>query len=83
MKEHLGFLQTSSAVVKIAAWIFLFLGVIGGIYIFLGRVAGKTAVDGVINLALGVVFFSLFYLIAKIADLLVKMIHEIHGLKKE
>jgi hypothetical protein len=26
MREHSGFLKTSSAVVKIAAWIFLFLG---------------------------------------------------------
>lgn len=30
MREHLGFLKTSSAVVKIAAWIFLLLGIIGG-----------------------------------------------------
>jgi len=27
MREHLGFLKTSSVVVKTAAWIFLFLGI--------------------------------------------------------
>ena len=41
MREHLGFLKVSSAVVKVAAWIFLFLGIVGGaslvfIFIFLG-----------------------------------------------
>jgi hypothetical protein len=80
MREHLGFLKTSSAVVKVAAWIFLFLGVIGSIYIFLGRVAGKSILDGVINLTASIFFFFLFFLIAKIADLLISIINEI---KKE
>lgn len=80
MREHLGFLKASSAVVKVAAWIFLFLGLIGSIHIFLGRVAGKTNLDGAIDLAASVFFFFLFYLIAKIADLLIKIINEI---KKE
>lgn len=80
MREHLGFLRTSSAVVKVAAWIFLCLGFIGSIYIFLGHVPGKTALDGLVNLALSAFFFFLFYIIAKIADLLVKIINEI---KKE
>jgi hypothetical protein len=80
MREHLGFLKTSSAVVKVAALIFLFLGIIGSIYIFLGRVSGKTVLGGIVNLALSVFFFFFFYIIAKIADLLVKIINEI---KKE
>ncbi|MFH1458428.1 MAG: hypothetical protein ABIG31_04595 [Candidatus Omnitrophota bacterium] len=82
MREHLGFLKTSSAVVKVAAWIFLFFGIFGSIYIFLGKVMGKSAVDGLVNLMVAVFFFFLFYIIAKIADLLVKIIHEIHELKK-
>ena len=80
MREHLGFLKTSSAMVKIAAWIFLLLGVIGSIYTFLGVVPGKTKLDAVVNLGAAVFFFFLLYLIAKIADLLTKIINEI---KKE
>jgi len=80
MREHLGFLKTSSAAVKVAAWIFLFLGVTGSIYIFAGKIADKTLVDGIVNLAVAVFFFFFFYIIAKIADLLVKIINEI---KKE
>jgi len=80
MREHLGFLKTSSAVVKVAAWIFLLLGAVGSFGIMLGYVPGKTFVDGILMLALFVFFFFLFYIIAKIADLLIKIINEI---KKE
>ena len=80
MREHLGFLKTSSAVVKIAAWIFLFLGVAGSVYIFSGRMPGKTKLDGAVNLAAAIFFFFFFYIIAKMADLLIKIINEI---KKE
>ncbi len=80
MREHLGFLKTSSVVVKVAAWIFLFLGVIGGISIILGMVPGNPRWMGVIILAIYAFFFFFFYLIAKIADLLIKIINEI---KKE
>ena len=80
MREHLGFLKTSSAVVKIAAWIFLFFGIIGGIGIIAGRVPGKSVTDGVIAIVIFTFFFFFFYIIAKIADLLIKIINEI---KKE
>ncbi len=80
MREHLGFLKTSSTVVKIAAWIFLFLGVIGGISVLLGMVPGNPRWMGAIILAIYAFFFFFFYLIAKIADLLIKIINEI---KKE
>ena len=80
MREHLGFLRVSSLVVKISAWIFLFLGVIGGSSIILGRVSGYPRWMGIVALAVYVFFFFLFYLIAKIADLLIKIINEI---KKE
>ena len=80
MREHLGFLKTSSAVVKIAAWIFLFLGIIGGISIILGFVPGYPRWTGLMVLAGYAFFFFFLYLIAKIADLLTKIINEI---KKE
>lgn len=80
MREHLGFLKTSSAVVKVAAWIFLFLGLLGGISMLFGAVPGNPRWMGAIVLAVYVFMFFFFYLIAKIADLLVKIINEI---KKE
>lgn len=80
MREHLGFLKTSSSVVKIAAWIFLFFGVVGGLTILFGHVPGNPRWMGLIVLAMYVFFFFFFFLIAKIADLLIKIINEI---KKE
>ena len=80
MREHLGFLRTSSMVVKIAAWVFLFFGLTGGIAIMLGRVPGTPPIRGLIGLGLYAFAFFFFYLIAKIADLLIKIINEI---KKE
>ena len=80
MREHLEFLQMSSTVVKIAAWIFLLLGVVGGISIILGLVPGNPRWMGFIILAIYAFAFFFFYLIAKIADLLIKIINEI---KKE
>jgi hypothetical protein len=80
MREHLGFLKTSSTVVKIAAWIFLCLGFIGGISIILGLVPGNPRWTGMLILAIYAFAFFFFYLIAKIADLLIKIINEI---KKE
>lgn len=80
MREHLGFLKTSSTVVKIAAWIFLFLGIMGGTSIILGFVPANPRWMGIIILAVYAFFFFFLYLIAKIADLLIKIINEI---KKE
>jgi hypothetical protein len=80
MREHLGFLQVSSAVVKVAAWIFLFMGIIGGTAMLLGFVPGNPRWMGALVLIIYAFFFFFFYLIAKIADLLIKIINEI---KKE
>jgi len=80
MREHLGFLKTSSAVVKITAWIFLFFGVVGGTGIFLGLVPAEPRWKGIMILAVFFFLFSFLYLIAKIAELLIKIINEI---KKE
>jgi len=80
MREHLGFLKTSSVVVKIAAWIFLLLGLIGGGSIILGLVPGNPRWMGLLIVAIYAFAFFFFYLIAKIADLLTKIINEV---KKE
>ncbi|MGE5197166.1 MAG: hypothetical protein ACM3IL_01510 [Deltaproteobacteria bacterium] len=80
MREHLVFLETSSAAVKIAAWISLILGISGALLIIAGRIPGKTIKDAIINVSAGTFFFFFLYLIAKIADLLGKIINEI---KKE
>ncbi|TRZ94075.1 hypothetical protein D4R78_06945 [bacterium] len=80
MREHLGFLKVSSAVVKVAAWIFLFLGLLGGISMLSGVVPGNPRWMGIIILAVYVFMFFFFFLIAKIADLLAKVINEV---KKE
>ncbi len=80
MREHLGFLKTSSAVVKIAAWIFLFFGLIGGAGIFLGFTPDHPRLQGLLIIAIFFFIFCFLYLIAKIADLLIKIINEI---KKE
>ena len=80
MREHLGFLKVSSAAVKIAAWIFLFLGVIGGVSILLGLVPGNPNWWGIVVLAIYAFIFFFLYLMAKIADLMIKIINEV---KKE
>lgn len=80
MREHLGFLKTSSVAVKVAAWIFLFLGLFGGIAILMGKVPAYPPVTGFAVLAGYAFMFFFLYLIAKIADLLIKIINEI---KKE
>jgi hypothetical protein len=77
MQEHLGFLKASSAVVKIAAWIFLFLGVVGGVSILAGLVPAYQRWMGLVVLSIYAFLFFFFYLIAKIADLLIKIINEI------
>jgi hypothetical protein len=79
MREHVGFLKTSSAVVKIVAWIFLLLGIIGGVSVILGTVPTYPRWMGFVILAIYVFSFFFFYLIAKIADLLIKIINAIAG----
>jgi len=77
MREHLGFLRVSSAVVKTAAWIFLFLGLLGGVSLLLGAAPGNPRWMGGVILAFYVFVFFFLFLTAKIADLLVKIINEI------
>lgn len=77
MREHLGFLKMSSAVVKVAAWVFLFLGVVSGISTFLKAELPYPRYVVLIGSAMYVFLFFLLFLIAKIADLLIKIINEI------
>ena len=80
MHEHVGFLETSSLVVKVAAWFFLFLGIVAGGATMLGRVPGYQPWVGLAVIVFYAFAFFFLYLIAKIADLLIKIIAEI---KKE
>ena len=83
MRKHLGFLKVSSAVVKVSAWIFLFLGLLSGVSLLSGAVPGNPRWMGVVILVFyAFVFFFLFFT-AKIADLLVKIINEIKTNDKE
>ena len=77
MQEHTGFLKTSSAVVKIAAWIFLLLGAFGGISILLGMIPGNPRWTGLVVLVVYAFAFFFFYFIAKIADQLIEITNEI------
>ena len=77
MRQHLGFLKASSAVVKVAAWIFLCIGILGGVSLIFGLVPGNPRWMGFIVLAAYVFIFFFFFLVAKIADLLIKIIDEI------
>jgi hypothetical protein len=78
MRQHLNFLKVSSAVVKVAAWIFLFLGLVGGASLLFGRIAGNPRWMGAVILAFYLFIFFFFYFIAKIADLLIKIVNVIN-----
>jgi hypothetical protein len=80
MREHLGFLKVSSVVVKIAAWFFLVLGFIGGGAIVFGKLPAYPRWTGLLILGAYIFIFFFLFLIAKISDLLIKIINEI---KKE
>jgi len=77
MREHLSFLKVSSVVVKIAAWIFLFLGLFVGVSLLLGMIPGNPRWMGLIILVIYGFIFFFFFLVAKIADVLIKIIDEI------
>jgi len=77
MREHLSFLKISSAVVKISAWFFLSLGIIGGISILCGLSPDYPRWMGIVILILYAFFCFLFYFIAKMADVLGEIIKEI------
>ena len=58
------------------------MGIIGGVSLIMGLGQGYPRWMGVIVLAIYAFLFFFLFLIAKLADLLVKIINEIHELKK-
>ncbi len=62
---------------KIAAWFFLFFGILGGGATLMGYAPGNPRWMGIVIFTLYAFAFFFFFLIAKIADLLIKIINEI------
>jgi hypothetical protein len=79
VREQLGFLKLSSVVVKIAAWIFLFFGLAGGLSIIRGIVPGYPRFMGAMVLIIYAFSFFFFYLIAKIIDLIIQIINRLNN----
>ncbi|MDP2928221.1 MAG: hypothetical protein Q8N80_05440 [Candidatus Omnitrophota bacterium] len=77
MRKYLGFLKCSSVVIKVAAWIFLFFGIVGSASLFLGKVPGNPRWLGAVILVFYTFMFFFFFFVAKIADILVKIINAI------
>ncbi|MBL7081482.1 MAG: hypothetical protein ISS44_02825 [Candidatus Omnitrophica bacterium] len=78
MREHLGFLRVSSAIMKTAAWIFLILGLLGGLSILRGIMVIPETPRwmGLILMLIYAFIFLLLYLVSRIADLLIDIINE-------
>ena len=76
MRKYLGYLKCSSVVIKVIAWIFLFLGLVGATSLFLGRVPGNPRWMGIVILAFYSFVFFFFFLVAKMADILVQIINQ-------
>ena len=74
MQKYIFFLKCSSVVVKVAAGIFLFLGIIGSTSLFLGTIPGSPRWTGAVILAFYVFVFFFLFFVAKLADILVKVI---------
>ncbi|MBU1999311.1 MAG: hypothetical protein ABIG46_00630 [Candidatus Omnitrophota bacterium] len=80
MQENLAYLRISSVVMKIAAWIFLLFGLLGGVLIITGVVPAYPRYLGAI-LIIFYSFISFFiFLVGKLAGLIREIIKEI---KKE
>ena len=70
MHKYLFFLKCSSVVIKVAAWIFLFFGVVGSISLFSGKLPDNPRWIGFLVLAFYLFIFFFFFLVAKMADIL-------------
>jgi hypothetical protein len=77
MRKYIFFLKCSSVVVKITAWILLFLGIAGAVNLFSGASQGAPRWAGAVILVLYAFFFGVLFLIAKLADILVEVINTI------
>ena len=74
MREDLRFLKISSAILKVAAWIFLFLGLSGGLSVLLGRLPEYPKWLGIVLAAAYSFVFFVLYVIARVTELLIKII---------
>ncbi|MDD5130579.1 MAG: hypothetical protein PHS66_05985 [Candidatus Omnitrophica bacterium] len=70
MHKYLFFLKCSSVVIKVAAWIFLFFGLVGSISLFSGKLPDNPRWMGFLTLAFYLFIFFFFFLVAKMADIL-------------
>ncbi|HNW39404.1 MAG TPA: hypothetical protein PL125_03485 [Candidatus Omnitrophota bacterium] len=77
MRKYLFFLKCSSVVVKVAAWIFLFLGIVAALSLFFSPAQNTPRWTGVLVLVFYSFLFGFLFLIAKISDILVKIINAI------
>ena len=75
MRKYIFFLKYSSVAVKVVAWIVLFLGLFGATTLFLGVDPSSPRWMGAVILVFYLFSFALLFLIAKIADILVKVIN--------
>jgi len=76
MRKYLNYLKYSSVVIKVAAWFFLFLGIIGSLPLFLGNVPGSSRWAGPVFLIFYSFMFMFFFTVAKICDILLQIISE-------
>jgi hypothetical protein len=79
MREDLRFLKISSAILKVAAWIFLFLGLSGGLSVLLGRVPEYPQWLGIVLAVTYSFIFFVLYIIVKVEELLIKIIDRLEG----
>ncbi|MCK9431407.1 MAG: hypothetical protein PHQ84_06550 [Candidatus Omnitrophica bacterium] len=77
MRKHIFFLKCSSVVVKVAAWIILFLGIFGGSVMFFGQEQGSPRWPGAVVLVAYSFVSGVLFLIARMSDILVKIISQI------
>ncbi|TBR17233.1 hypothetical protein EPO66_03100 [bacterium] len=76
MQGKSGFFKTSSVVVKTAAWVFFFLGLIGGVSMILGAGLEYPRWMGFIILPVYTFISFCLYLLAEIAKSMAKIIGE-------
>ncbi len=76
MRGKSGFFKTSSVVVKTAAWIFFFLGLIGGLSMIFGAVPEYPRWSGFLILPIYTFISFCLYLLSELAKSLAKIIEE-------
>ena len=77
MRKHIFFLRSSSIVIKVAAWIILFLGILGAVTLFTGATQCSPRWMGFVILAFYIFSFLVLFLIAKMSDILIQLINQV------